>query len=178
VYESAGRHKKRGKTAHIRIVEELYRKSAASIDETAVQVVESTEKTLSQKYEATANMLKLVYTEVKLNIPFWNHEDLVHLLTASYSSNLGVLHRTRQSAVKMAKFISDILHKKLIDHMCSAESQPYTIILDGTTDKKGKHFLIVYIRALEKNRPSGSEDTDIKLHRPVTYFYKLAKLCR
>jgi len=173
VSESKGSNRKRSSTTHNNIIQELERRGVSMAE--AEEQVEIRTNTREKQFEATNNMIKLVYAEIKLNIPFSNHEDIVKLLANSYKTNIGRLHRTRQSAVKIANFISNVLHEKLINHLSSVESHPLTLIIDGTTDKKGRHYLIVYFRALEKNEPQLDENTPTLL-RPNTYFYKLIEL--
>jgi len=75
---------------------------------------------------------------------------------------MGYNHFDRKSASRMATFISDEMHKTLIQHIVAKHS-PVSIILDTSTDVGQNHYLIVYFQALENGFP-------------VVYFYKLIKL--
>jgi hypothetical protein len=111
------------------------------------------------KYRVTANMFRTVFAEVMLNIPLSSHTQIVQLISMA-QGNMGFHHYEQTSATRMARFISDDMHKKLIVHLKTEEPSPCAIIVDGSTDPQQNHYLIVYIQALEGLTP-------------VVYFYRL-----
>lgn len=59
----------------------------------------------------------------------------------------------------MVETISTSMRKELVNCLLS-KNYPLSIILDGSSDPNGQHYIIVYFQAIED-------------YRPVTYFYKL-----
>lgn len=136
---------------------------------TNVEKLAEAEKTEPQntKFLATANMFRLVYAECMLNIPLYQHQNMVQLLKQS-NVKLGTHHYERTSASRMLLTISDSFHFKLLNHL-SMTRYPISLIIDATTDNRGKHHLIFYLRSLEADKKDG---VTLQL-RPVLYFYKL-----
>ena len=50
---------------------------------------------------------------------------------------------------------------------------PISVILDATADTRGKHYVIVYLKALEEQRDVNGKLLHVK---PVVLFYKLIEL--
>ena len=103
------------------------------------------------KYRATANMLRIVYTEVKLNIPLTSHQTLIQLISTT-GGEVGIHHYERTSATRMAKFISDIFHQNLVNYILKSDG-PWSIICDGSTDAWQNHYLVVLLQGIEENLP-------------------------
>lgn len=106
-------------------------------------------------------MFRTVYIEVKRNIPFSTHPDIV-LLQEMNGISMGCHHYDRKSATLMMELMSSTMHETFIKHLVS-KNLPLSIILDGSTDSSENHFLIVYFQAMEENVP-------------IVYFYKLIEI--
>jgi hypothetical protein len=61
-------------------------------------------QTIPSNHLVTSNMIRTVYAEVKLNIPFSLHFDLINLLKQN-GFNIGVHHYERRSATRIAESI-------------------------------------------------------------------------
>ena len=148
--------------SHQRLIEWL-RSRARSVD--VSKRYKTSEEKLNAKeceiYGVTSNMFKLVYTEVMLNYPLFNHRPLVDTFE-SMGAYLGVKHYERTSAQRIADFISSQMHKKLLDHVKTTNS-PWAIITDGSTDASANHYLVVLLVGLEEDLPK-------------VYLYRLLKL--
>ena len=116
----------------------------------------------------TSDMLRTVYAEVKVNVPFSSHPIIVKLQKLN-DLNLGTHHHDKNAAKIMALFISEKMHTTLIPQIASGSS-PLSLIVDTTTDYKGNHYLISFLRAIEQDMDVESQ---IVRERPVIYFYKL-----
>ena len=92
------------------------------------------EKSENSRYEVTANMIRLAYTEVILNIPQFSHHNLVRLIELS-GGKMGFHHYNRINAVEMVKLIADDMLKQFIELM-KTNVDPISIIMDGSTDKR------------------------------------------
>ena len=110
------------------------------------------------KYEITAHMFRIVYTEVKMNIPLMGHRDIVQLIHLSGGS-IGYNHYERTSALRMAELISETFHQQLTDYILQSDS-PWSIICDGASDPRQNHYLTVLLQGIEHNLPK-------------VYFYRL-----
>ncbi|MEM7106552.1 MAG: hypothetical protein AAF502_25740 [Bacteroidota bacterium] len=116
----------------------------------------------------TSNMMRLVYAECQLNIPFFSHPRMVELMKAN-GAQMGIHHADRTGAGRMLSVISNTMHFKLVKHLQSSPG-PFSFIGDGSTTYHGEHYFITYIRALEKDV---STEGLVSAIRPVVYFYKL-----
>jgi hypothetical protein len=76
---------------------------------------------------------------------------------------MGFHHYSRTSATLMAELISADMHAKLIQFIKSDGFGPCSIIVDGSTDPRQNHYLIVYLQSLEQLRP-------------IVYFYGLLEI--
>lgn len=112
----------------------------------------------SQEHQATDRMIRTVYTEVRLNIPFLSHREIVWLQKEN-GAELGTHHFERTSATKMAEVIADTMHDTLVAYI-NSNTYPLSIIMDTATDPSQKNYLIIYLRTLENDFPR-------------TYFYSL-----
>lgn len=110
---------------------------------------------------ATINMFKLVYIEVKTNIPTESHRILTHLLH-EIGANIGKVFVDMRDFNLMMEFISDRFHNQLINRLTHnfASHIPLSLILDGSKDNTGRHFMSISIVTLH-------------LNQPVTYFYRI-----
>ena len=74
----------------------------------------------------------------------------------------------------MMESLSNLLHMLLLTHLATAEYGPLSLILDTTTDLRGNHYFITYIRALEEEKDPDNGNT--LLVGPVVYLYKIRQL--
>lgn len=124
------------------------------------------------KYKLTANMLRTVYAEAKLNIPFSSHTRLLDMMEKN-GLNIGFHHKDRTAASRMIASMSELMHLKLLKHLDENDNSPLSIILDSSTDYSGDHYLIVYIKSIEMIY---NHENKISQELPVLYFYKLIHL--
>ena len=106
---------------------------------------------LQNKYTITGDMMKVVYHELKLNIPIYHHPTLVNLME-SLGANLGYHHYDTRGAWRMADHISDQMHLELMKFL-KADTSPLAIVVDGATDPSQNHYLCIYIQTLHQNKP-------------------------
>ena len=106
---------------------------------------------LQNKYTITGDMMKVVYHELKLNIPIYHHPTLVNLME-SLGVNLGYHHYDTRGAWRMADHISDQMHLELMKFL-KADTSPLAIVVDGATDPSQNHYLCIYIQTLHQNKP-------------------------
>lgn len=153
---------------HTDLILELIRDSKSKLKSNIEKLISAeSQEPENTKLLATANMFRAVYAEALLNIPLYQHNNIVHLLKKS-NVQLGTHHYERTSAFRMLLLMSDTFHTKLLHHLASSR-YPISLILDATTDNRGKHFAIVYLKSLEADVYDGV----VKQIRPVMYFYKL-----
>ena len=121
------------------------------------------DKRMDGSYYATANIFRIVYTEVRTNVASLNHRLWVDLVRMT-GSKVGYIHDTSKAAVKIVKSISKQMHYKLLSFMKSS-SEPFSLIMDGSTDSGQTHHMIIYIQTIEDDRP-------------VIHFYRLIQLSK
>lgn len=109
----------------------------------------------------TSRMIRTVYVEVKTNVPFSSHRNMV-ILQDYNGLNMGFHHYDKNAATRMTKSISNYMHEILLSHFMRSKS-PFSLILDSSSDNEGLHYLATYLQALESNST-------------VVYFYKLIEL--
>ena len=165
-----------GRSIHSKILSALRQRMQPTIT-TSAEALQSvlTKKEDNPKCEITGRMLRTVYSEVKMNIPFKLHPKVVLLMRLN-SAEMGNHHRDNNAAKRMLQSISKHMHMLLLTHLTSDESGQISFLLDTTTDLRGNHYLITYIRALEEDKDP--ENGNLLLVRPVVYFYKLLLLAQ
>ena len=119
-------------------------------------------------------MVRTVFAEVKMNIPFKLPPKVVQLMKLN-SAEMGNHHTDINAAKRMLQSISKHMHMLLLTHLTAEESGLISFILD-TTDLRGNDYLITYIRAIEEDKDQ--ENGQLLLVWPVVYFYKLLKLAQ
>lgn len=97
-------------------------------------------------------MLRTVFTEIKINVPFHSHPEVVQLLRIN-GIDMGVHHYDKNAATRMTQSMSSYMHRQLLQHMLS-KNLPFSIILDGSCDNTDNHYMIIYFQILENNVPS------------------------
>ena len=98
--------------------------------------------TVYDEYTVTARMLRTVYLESKLNVPYTSHQDVVNLQKLN-SINMGYHHYTKTSAKQMLDLISGEMHKRLMAKIQN-EDNPISIILDDR-DFRFSHIFLNHI---------------------------------
>lgn len=96
-------------------------------------------------------MFRTVFLEIKRNIPLNTHQSLVSLQEL-HGVPMGFHHYHRKSATEMMNSMSNYMHKQLVDYMFYS-NLPFSIIIDGSTDKSNNHYLIIYFQLLENDVP-------------------------
>ena len=97
---------------------------------------------LQNKYTITGDMMKVVYFELKVNIPIYHHPKLVNLME-SLGVNLGYHHYDTRGAGRIADHITNQMHLELLRFL-KADTSPLSIVVDGATDPSQNHFLCVF----------------------------------
>ena len=92
-----------------------------------------------EKYEITRIMFRLIYAEVKLNIPLYHHTDLVKLFKMA-NVNMGFHHYERRSAQRIVDHISFEMRTDLIKGIKHSQRATNSHI----TKRKKKLFLHLY----------------------------------
>lgn len=142
--------------SHQSVIESLRELKRKRIRTDFDRIQKETER--NELLKITAKMIRTVYVEIKANIPFISHPQIV-LLQEYNDLNMGYHHYDRNSAFKMGLSISNHMHKTLVENLIS-QNKPISIIIDGSTDSSQQHFLIIYLECVEKNIP-------------ILYFYAL-----
>lgn len=179
---SAGTSRRRsGIPIHSKVIEKLESQHHQGQQrlETDAEIVEEVNRNPIQLREAselaaTCNMMRLVYAECKLNVPFMSHGTMVSVVEKS-GGNIGIHHRDRMASIRMLTSIGSYMHFKLLNHLQqNIYKNPMSFIVDGSTTYQGEHYLITYIRTLE-NVVDPATNVVVML-RPMVYFYKLIAL--
>ena len=124
---------------HKQVIAYLKNKKQKMIPKQFEEAEKKQSATYCDKYRVTAIMFRIVYAEVKLNIPLMHHRDIVQLIHSSGGS-VGYHHFERTSALKMATLISETFHQQLIDYILQSDS-PWSIICDAATDPRQNHYI-------------------------------------
>lgn len=67
-----------------------------------------------QRFQATTNLMKMVYAEIMMNVPATAHP-VMHQLISQYNVKIGDHHASKEAAKRITKTISDHFHDKLVD---------------------------------------------------------------
>lgn len=146
---------------HLAAKKHLFLVAKQKLQDQHAEIREAYESSDQNYYKATINMFKLVYTEAIINTPFYRHAELANL-ARDIGVKIGTHHANEKAAKTITQFISLEMHTILIKHLV-AQDLPFSIIVDGNTDKHNIPYLIVYIHTLENNRP-------------IAYFYRIIEL--
>lgn len=115
--------------------------------------IDSLEETADDnRLQVTARMFRTVYVEVKKNIPFESHPDLVAVQTMN-GVEMGFRHMTRKDAVDIMQFISASMHRMLINYLL-AEKVPISLLIDSITDGNDQQYFLVYFAVTEDFSPT------------------------
>ena len=139
----------------------LQSRKQESIVEGFKEATERQNEQTNDVFRVTALMFRLVFAEVTLNIPLASHPKLVDLMQQN-GADMGYHHYDRRSTQRIVDFISNSMHRELLKTL-NENSPDVSIILDGSTDPRQNHYLIVFLQAVEE-------------YKPVVYFYRLIPL--
>lgn len=109
----------------------------------------------NKNYRATLNVLKLVFLEQLSNLPWNRHEEIVGWFDnlapqADFGKDDKKTHRSRNSARTMTIFMSNMLHKELVEKL-KTNTEPLSIITDESADVMYEPHLVLYISIHEVN---------------------------
>jgi hypothetical protein len=147
---------------HTEIIKLLIQRNASELEDDFNKIQEKQNVEEKSYYQITARMIRTVFVETKVNIPFDSHKDIV-LLQQQNSVDMGFHHANRKAATTMMEVISQKMHEILLTNLVKNSDIPISIIVDTSTDNSGKHYLIVLFQTAEEERP-------------IVYFYKLVHL--
>ena len=138
-------------TVHKMVVKQITSKYSEDLDDClkASKLVSS--KKIDAVHEPTVRMFRTVYAEVRMNIPFENHAELVNLQKLN-GAGIGVKHYERRSATRIMESISKQMHRSLIKFI-TKHKHPLSLILDTCTDAGNRNFLFLYFRTTEGYSP-------------------------
>jgi hypothetical protein len=148
-------------SSHLNTVDKLMKSQKNELPTLMATVQANEESRDDHIMRITSQMMKTVYAEVRINIPFMHHRYMVDLQELN-GVNIGYHHANKEGALRMTQFISSEMHKILLDHLLT-NNYPCSIIVDGSTSLGLYHYLTVLIQTLEKEKP-------------VVYFYKLIEV--
>ena len=89
----------------------------------------------------TNHMMRTVYTEIMINVPFSAHSTLVEL-QQSNGIDLGSYFQSRTGARDITLHISKVMDDTYLDEIMSSEF-PMTLIIDEATDRNMNPYLVV-----------------------------------
>ena len=165
--------------SHLAVEAYQKREAHGNMKKKLAECEEKANKKLNNQYTITGDMMKLVYHEVKLNIPIYHHPTLVNLME-SLGVNLGYHHYDTRGAWRMAEHISDQMHLEFIKFL-KADTSPLAIVVDSATDPSQNHYLCIYIQTLHQNKPKvflyrvpqlGSQETAAGLQGTMEAVFK------
>ena len=138
-----------GRSVHSLSLERLQEGAQMQIHSEMENVQEAADKGVENaKYSVTAKMIRTVYSEVKMYIPFLNHRQMESLMKLN-GIDIGAHHLDNNAAKRMAILIRKHMHTMLMRHLTSNVAKECSIILDTTTDYRGNHYLICFLKSME-----------------------------
>ena len=144
--------------AHLNVISKLKELQKDSLPDVMASVQSLEEEKDNQLYQITAMMMKTVYAEVRMNVPFMYHPYLVELITL-HGAKTGTHHHDKNGAIRMMNLMSSEMHQTLLKTL-KEKNYPCSLIVDTSTSIGLYHYLTVLIQTLENERP-------------VVYFYRL-----
>ena len=137
---------------HKEVIEVIKKKTIKSYGSTILNLQrKKAEEQQSEKQKPLVSMLKTVYTEAKLNLPFSAHSAVVDL-QKSNGADLGYHHFSRATAAKMVHFMSLNMHETMIKYV-TEQDNPISIIVDAATDARQHHYLTILLHTIEDGSP-------------------------
>lgn len=147
--------------SHLAVIEVFQKQSHKRIRTEFENIKQLEEKKDNNFLEVTSRMFRTVYVLNKLTMSFSSHSGLVTLQKLN-GIDMGFHHYEKTSCTRMTVFISEKMHSTLIENIMKT-NVPVSIIVDGTTDSRLIHYLIVYFQTIENEIP-------------MIYFYRLLEL--
>jgi hypothetical protein len=136
---------------HKNAVLQLKDEYEASLKQCSGAMYSKKQSLLGTQHLITVKMMRTVYAEVLLNLPFQSHADVVMLQTLN-GLQLGSHHYERTSATRMVHSISLKMHETLVNYLKNFDGV-FSILVDTATDITNSNYLFVFIRCLENNWP-------------------------
>ena len=158
-YEAISTHEK--SDCHQKIISMLQKRDSEVLPAQFDKAQHELESKDGHRLTVTMRMIRSVYAEAKVNLPFSAHEKIVELQERN-GLDMGYHHYGRTAAVRIIELIGETMHESLVTHLTN-KNHPLSIIIDSSTDSGQNHYLIVYFQALENEVPR-------------VYFYKLILL--
>jgi len=139
-------------SVHQKAVLESKEEYLLSIKECSKNVKQKIALKISKEHLPTLKMIRTVYAEIKINLPFAAHSTVVELQKLN-GVELGNHHFDRNSATRISENISQKMHQILLQHF-KTKHYPMSIILDTSSDFANKNYMLVYFRSIEQNYPT------------------------
>lgn len=146
---------------HLSIIQKLKEAQENKLSKVMNAVQWAEEEKNYEVLQVTANMMKTIYAEVRMNIPFMYHPYMVELLKL-HGAKVGYHHKDKRSAIRMIEVMSNEMHDMLLNAL-TEKNYPCSLIVDTSTSIGLYHYLTVLIQTLENERP-------------VVYFYRLIEV--
>jgi hypothetical protein len=138
--------------SHTAVIKGLKEVGLEALPDDFINIQSLSDKEVQGIYKATADMLRVVITEIQSNTAFDNHLKVVKLVRLIKGENYWNWHYSPHSAAEMARHISNEMHKLLLSKL-KADNKPFSIIVDGSTDASSYHYLAVYFQMLDHGHP-------------------------
>ena len=139
------------KPSHLAVDNFIIRAAKSTLGKQFAQCEKKANEKLNNKYAITGDMMKVVYFELKVNIPIYHHRKLITLLE-SLGVNMGFHHYDTRGAWRIADHITDQMHLELLKFL-KADTSPLSLVVDSATDPSQNHFLCVFIQTLHQDKP-------------------------
>jgi len=101
----------------------------------------------TDQYKKLANIFDVTFTFVHTNTAPSNAASWYRTLN-KIEAEVGVSHHSRQTAFAIINFIASIGTNNIIEQLIENNS-PFSLILDGSSDSRNYHYVLVYLHCLE-----------------------------
>ena len=135
---------------HFKVVSELEKEYLHYLNEKLKDKGKKAEKEDEGKYEATCNLFRTVYFEMKGNLAFLQHPKLVQLQERNGVS-LGFHFQSNVWAAIITKSIADDMHDAIVKYLMKSD-KPLSLITDGSTDPGNRHYIDLFIQTIEHDK--------------------------
>ena len=152
--------------SHLYVEDKFLQQVASSSTETFITLQKMQDDANDSANQITNRMMRTVYSEVLINVPFSSHSTLVELQEAN-GLDFGNYFRSDRGAKDMTLHISKVMDDTYLDELMSSES-PLTLIIDEATDRSMNPYLVVLFMTLQDNMPVLYLDRLVKLTSDVT----------
>ena len=101
--------------------------------------------------EPTANTFYSIFAATHMNLPLFQYPYLMSLQKQT-GGNIGKHHLNQPQGTLILNFIGDNIHKNIVNYILTTD-YPLSIIVDGATDPRQRHYMTIHLQTLEKGRP-------------------------